>query len=230
MMKCKTIRRFTSCLLLALMLLAALLFLLGRFPVGIRYESPTRDMPAAATNGLAIVSAARDQIGVTVLYDPSYVTIRYPGGDVREDRGVCTDVVIRALRKAKGIDLQKLVHEDMESHFLMYPSLSRWLMLRPDPNIDHRRVLNLERFFGRKGWSLKVSHNPAVYLPGDIVTCRIGGNIPHIMIVSDRKSPDGTPVIIHNVGAGTREEDLLFGYEITGHHRLPTSKIGNEGY
>jgi uncharacterized protein YijF (DUF1287 family) len=144
----------------------------------------------------------------------------YPNGDVPRGRGVCSDVVIRALRDARGIDLQKLVHEDMKAHFVMYPSLTRWLMFKTDTNIDHRRVLNLERFFGRSGWSLEVTQDAAYYLPGDIVTCRLGGEVPHIMIVSDRKSPRGIPLVIHNIGGGTREEDCLFEYKITGHYRL----------
>ena len=172
-------------------------------------------------NGQDIVAAARSQIGVTVKYDSAYVKIGYPGGDVPRERGVCSDVVIRALRDARGLDLQKLVHEDMKAHYFLYPSLTRWMMFKPDANIDHRRVLNLERFFERAGWSLKVTRNPACYLPGDIVTCLIGGDLPHIMIVSDMKSQDGTPLVIHNVGAGTEEEDRLFAYTITGHHRVP---------
>ena len=224
-MRLKTARRLVSCVLLTVLLSMAVLLVLGRFPFGVRYASPRSGMPAAATGGLDIVSAARRQIGVTVVYDASYAAIPYPGGDIPEDRGVCSDVVVRALRKARGIDLQKLVHEDMKSHFVMYPSLTRWLMLGPDPNIDHRRVLNLERFFGRMGWSLEVSHDADAYLPGDIVTCRIGGDIPHVMIVSDRQTKEGVPLVIHNVGAGTREEDRLFAYDITGHHRLPISNL-----
>jgi uncharacterized protein YijF (DUF1287 family) len=168
-----------------------------------------------------IVSAARRQIGVTVVYDPAYRKIPYPNGDVPADRGVCSDVIVRALRDARGMDLQKLVHEDMASHFLMYPSMTRWLMFGTDTNIDHRRVLNLERFFGRMGWSLEVNKDVGCYLPGDIVTCLIGGDIPHMMIVSDRKSRNGIPLVLHNVGGGTQEEDCLFNYDITGHHRLP---------
>ena len=182
------------------------------------------DPLAAPANGLDIVVAARSQIGVTVKYDPAYVKIAYPGGDVPRDRGVCSDVVIRALRDARAMDLQKLLHEDMKGHYFLYPSLTRWMMLRPDANIDHRRVLNLERFFERVGWSLKVTQNPSCYLPGDIVTSLIGGDLPHVMVVSDKKSQDGTPLVIHNVGAGTQEEDRLFAYAITGHHRVPPTK------
>ncbi len=179
------------------------------------------DPSAAPANGLDIVAAARSQIGVTVKYDPAYVKIGYPGGDVPRDRGVCSDVVVRALRDARGIDLQKLVHEDMEAHYLMYPSLTRWRMFKPDANIDHRRVLNLERFFERQGWSLEVTRDKSHYHPGDIVTCLIGGDLPHIMIIADRKSQHGVPLVIHNVGGGTQEEDRLFSYVVTGHHRIP---------
>ncbi len=215
----KALKIVTALLVAVLVLLAAVLFL-GKVHVGVQHGSPSKGLPSAKTNGLDIVVAARSQIGVTVSYDPSYQKIDYPSGDIPRGRGVCSDVVIRALRDARGIDLQKLVHEDMRAHFVMYPSLTRWLMFKTDTNIDHRRVLNLERFFGRSGWSLEVTQDAAYYLPGDIVTCRLGGEVPHIMIVSDRKSPRGIPLAIHNIGGGTREEDCLFEYKITGHYRL----------
>ena len=159
---------------------------------------------------------ARRQIGVTTVYDPAYVSLAYPGGDVPKDRGVCTDVVIRALR-LKGLDLQKAVHEDMKANFSAYPK--NWGLKRPDKNIDHRRVPNLQTYFKRKGWQVPVSQNAADYLPGDLVTCTVAGSLPHIMIVSDRKAEDGTPLIIHNIGAGTREENDLFTFPLTGHYR-----------
>ena len=202
-------------------LAAAVIVVCGKFPVGIRFSPPQLGMPDAATNGMDIVVAARSQIGVTVKYDSSYRSIPYPNGDVPKDRGVCSDVVVRALRDARDMDLQKLVHEDMTSNFLFYPSFTRWFLFGPDANIDHRRVLNLERYFGRMGWSLRVDHNVDSYLPGDLVTCLIGGDLPHIMIVSDAKTTNGTPLVIHNIGLGAREEDRLFSYEISGHHRLP---------
>ena len=214
-------RKLLTAGLLAVLIVLSVVLLLGRMPVGVRYGSPSSGLPDAATNGMDIVSAARKQIGVTVVYDPAYRKIPYPNGDVPMDRGVCSDVIVRALRDARGMDLQKLVHEDMASHFLMYPSMTRWMMFCTDTNIDHRRVLNLERFFGRMGWSLEVNKDVRCYLPGDIVTCLIGGDIPHVMIVSDRKSSGGIPLVLHNAGGGTQEEDCLFSYEITGHHRLP---------
>ena len=214
-------RKFLTSGLVAVLIALSIVLFLGRFPVGVRYASPASGLPDAATNGTDIVSAARRQIRVTVAYDSAYRKIPYPNGDVPMDRGVCSDVIVRALREARGMDLQKLVHEDMASHFLMYPSMTRWLIFGTDSNIDHRRVLNLERFFGRMGWSLEVNKDVGCYLPGDIVTCLIGGDIPHMMIVSDRKSRNGIPLVLHNVGGGTQEEDCLFNYDITGHHRLP---------
>ena len=164
-----------------------------------------------------LVNAARRQIGVTVTYDPSYVGLAYPGGDVPAERGVCTDVVIRALRAAYRYDLQRTVHEDMTAAFSKYPKI--WRAKRPDRNIDHRRVPNLQRFFTRKGWSVPVTRNAKDYAPGDIVTCIVDGRLPHIMIVSDKKSAAGVPLVIHNIGAGTREENSLWTYPLTGHYR-----------
>lgn len=160
---------------------------------------------------------ARQQIGVTVEYDGSYESLSYPGGDVPISRGVCTDVVIRALRHLH-FDLQKEVHEDMRRNFSRYPK--RWGLKRPDRNIDHRRVPNLQTFFSRKGWSLPVTDNPEDYRPGDLVTCTVGGNLPHIMIVSDRRNDEGVPLIIHNIGSGTEEEDALFLFPLNGHYRV----------
>lgn len=170
-------------------------------------------------------SLARQQIGVTTEYDPAYVSLSYPGGDVPQDRGVCTDVVIRAMRQLH-FDLQKEVHEDMKKNFSAYPSRKNWGLKRTDKNIDHRRVPNLRTFFTRKGWSVPVSQKPADYLPGDLVTCTVAGSLPHIMIVSDRKNKDGVPLIIHNIGNGTQEENDLFTFPITGHYRpiLPKTK------
>jgi hypothetical protein len=129
-----------------------------------------------------LVKAARNQIGRTVLYDPAYYGLTYPNGDLPLERGVCADVVIRALRSAYGLDLQKLIHEDMKRDFPGYPRT--WGLRRPDKNIDHRRVPNLQVFFRKKGWSLVVSDAPDDYRPGDIVTCTVPPHRPHIMIVS----------------------------------------------
>lgn len=165
-----------------------------------------------------MLTAARAQVGVTKVYDPAYVVLPYPGGDVPEDRGVCTDVVIRAFRKV-GLDLQALVHEDMARSFGKYPQ--RWGLKRPDKNIDHRRVPNLMKYFERQGKSQPVSKDPAKYLPGDLVTCIVPPNLPHIMIVSHEPSPvePARLQIIHNIGQGARIEDRLFDFEITGHYR-----------
>ncbi len=165
-----------------------------------------------------VVDAARAQVGVTVRYDPAYVSLSYPNGDIPMAAGVCTDVVIRALRVAAAMDLQQLVHEDMKKHFGRYPQI--WGLKRPDKNIDHRRVPNLRTYFVRRGWEVPLTENPDDYKPGDLVTCTVPPNLPHIMIVSDQKSADGRPLVIHNIGAGTKEEDRLFEFKLTGHYRV----------
>lgn len=174
---------------------------------------------AFAGTGEKIVEAARKQIGVTVQYDPAYAGLGYPGGDVPREKGVCTDVVIRALRDGLAEDLQKLVHEDMKANFTKYPK--NWGLRGTDRNIDHRRVPNLMAFFGRKHSSLPVGEkvDPARFLPGDLVTCTVPPNLPHIMIVSDRKGADGIPLVIHNIGGGAKEEDRLGDFPLTGHFR-----------
>ena len=164
------------------------------------------------------VEAARSQIGKTRIYDPSYLAIDYPNGDVPIDRGVCTDVIIRALRVAYDYDLQKAVHEDMENDFSKYPQT--WGLKRPDRNIDHRRVPNLQTFFERKGWALPLSNQMSKYKAGDIVTCIVPPHLSHIMIVSDRMSRNKIPLVIHNIGSGTQEENLLLEFKLTGHYRI----------
>lgn len=164
-----------------------------------------------------LVTAARAQTRSEVTYDAAYVRIAYPMGDVPANKGVCTDVVIRAYRVI-GIDLQVKVHEDMQAHFDRYPRV--WGLSHPDANIDHRRVQNLQTYFERAGARLPVEDEAKAYQPGDLVTWMLPGNLPHIGIVSDHNDPrSGTPLIIHNVGAGTTEEDALFQYPITGHYR-----------
>lgn len=154
------------------------------------------------------------------MYDPAYVRIAYPLGDVPRDRGVCTDVIVRAYRKM-GIDLQELVHKDMKNNFHLYPKT--WGMQKPDPNIDHRRVPNLQKFFSRKGKTLPITKQPEDYQPGHIVTWILPRNLPHIGIVSQEKTPDGSRyLIVHNVGSGQVIEDFLFQYPITGHYQYPS--------
>jgi uncharacterized protein len=162
-----------------------------------------------------IIQSAYAQVGVTLRYDPSYASIPFPGGDVPIDRGVCTDVIIRAYRSI-GVDLQLLVNQDMRKAFPAYPR--KWGLSRPDPNIDHRRVDNLAVFFVRQGRSLPISKDASDYRPGDIVTWRLPDGRPHIGLVSDR-SADGRPLLVHNIGAGAKVEDILFVFTITGHYR-----------
>lgn len=169
-------------------------------------------------HAIELEDAARAQIGKTVAYDPSYVVLTYPGGDVALDCGVCTDVVIRALRNSLDMDLQKLVHEDMKKNFSKYPRI--WGLKGTDRNIDHRRVPNLMTYFKRKGYALAVSMDPEEYKPGDLVTCIVPPNLPHIMIVSKKKNKDEVPLVIHNIGRGAAEEDRLFEFKLTGHFRI----------
>lgn len=164
----------------------------------------------------AVVIAARKQIGVTLTYDPAYRKLDYPGGDVAQNTGVCTDVIIRALRVSRELDLQKLVHEDMKKAFEKYPKI--WGLTRPDKNIDHRRVPNLQCYFSRMGFEVKSAFKAKDFLPGDIVTCLVG-NRPHIMLVSNR-TLDAVPLVIHNIGQGTKEDNSLLSFKITGHYRL----------
>lgn len=153
-----------------------------------------------------------------VVYDPQYFVLKYPNGDVPANKGVCTDVVIRAYRKM-GIDLQKEVHLDMFSNFNAYPK--SWGLSRPDKNIDHRRVPNLMAYFKRQGASIAISTVAADYFPGDIVCWNLGGAVTHIGIVSKLKTSDGLrPLIIHNIGAGQVLEDCLFSFRIIGHYRF----------
>lgn len=166
-----------------------------------------------------LVAAAEERTHHIVRYDPDYVRIPYPGGDVPSDTGVCTDEVIRSYR-AVGIDLQKEVHEDIEKNFSAYSGQRRWLDPRPDTNIDHRRVPNLMVFFSRKGESLAITRDAANYSAGDIVTWDLGGGVPHIGIVVDEKSAQGgRHLIVHNIGQGPKREDVLFAWKITGHYR-----------
>ncbi|MEL7231374.1 MAG: DUF1287 domain-containing protein [Pseudomonadota bacterium] len=153
-----------------------------------------------------LIAAARARIGVTTLYDPAYVSLAYPGGDVRDDRGVCIDVIIRAYRTAFGFDFQQHLHEDMKANFAAYPKI--WGLSRTDRNIDHRRVPNVETWLSRHGHELPVRD----WRPGDLMTCRVGGSLPHIGILTDRRGRDGHWMAVHNIGLGTHEDSRIWGY------------------
>lgn len=186
-------------------------------------------MPASAFADVApsqLAAAAIERTQHKVVYDGRYFRIPYPGGDVPKGVGVCTDVVIRSYR-ALGIDLQALVHQDMAANFSAYPSKRIWGLTRPDPNIDHRRVPNLQVFFARHGQALPVSSRADAYKPGDVVTWMLPGNLPHIGIVTDASAPGARrPLVVHNIGQGPRSEDVLFAYPITGHYRYFPSRPG----
>jgi uncharacterized protein YijF (DUF1287 family) len=179
-------------------------------------EQSRKHMPEDGSLASRLVHAALDRTHQVVRYDPAYVRLDYPGGDVPDGTGVCTDEVIRSYRKL-GFDLQKLVHEDMKRHFSAYPK--HWGLAAPDKNIDHRRVPNLRVFFKRQGASLPVTPNGSDYLPGDLITCTVAGKLPHIALVVP--APDGgpTPWIVHNIGQGPQCENRLFEFPLTGHYR-----------
>ncbi|HNS29270.1 MAG TPA: DUF1287 domain-containing protein [Tenuifilaceae bacterium] len=171
------------------------------------------------TYGSMLSDAAVELTKTTVIYDPKYYALDYPNGDLPADRGVCTDVVVRAYRKL-GIDLQKEVHEDMRTHFNLYPK--SWGLTKPDRNIDHRRVPNLMVYFSRCGRIKAITTNPEDYQPGDIVVWDLGGGTTHIGLVINQKSHDGKRnLIVHNIGNGQEISDCLFEYRIIGHYQYP---------
>jgi uncharacterized protein YijF (DUF1287 family) len=176
-------------------------------------------VPQTQIFGQKLSDAALSIIDPSIDYDPAYFKIEYPNGDVPKNKGVCTDVIIRSYRKL-NIDLQKEVHEDMIEHFSEYPNLKKWGMTKTDTNIDHRRVPNLEIFFERNGQKLLISQNPQDYKTGEIVTWMINDKLPHIGIITNKKSTDGKRnLIVHNVGGGQVLEDCLFEYKIVGHYK-----------
>ncbi|QDP02606.1 DUF1287 domain-containing protein [Thalassotalea sp. PS06] len=178
---------------------------------------PLSSMAESFSDKLTDAALLRTQASVT--YDGRYLAIAYPNGDVPANIGVCTDVVIRSYRTL-GIDLQQLVHEDIRENFSAYPSKRIWGLTRPDTNIDHRRVPNLQAFFRRHGETLTISNQASDYQPGELVTWMLPGNLPHIGIVSDQRSAiSGNPLIIHNIGSGPEISDMLFSFEITGRYR-----------
>lgn len=181
-------------------------------------ERAARMLADANASARARVAAAGvEQTTYTRIYDASYQKLDYPNGDVPQDRGACTDVVIRAFRKL-GVDLQKEVHENMNRNFAAYPRT--WGAARTDRNIDHRRVPNLMTYFERQGKALPVTDKAEDYAPGDVVTWRFDNGLTHIGLVTDEKSPDtGRRLIVHNIGAGARLEDVLFAWKITGRYR-----------
>ncbi|WP_198551960.1 MULTISPECIES: DUF1287 domain-containing protein [Psychrobacter] len=171
---------------------------------------------APISDGDKLAYDAKKQIGVTVSYDPTYRKLEFPRGDVAIETGVCTDVIVRAYR-LQNVDLQQLVNHDMKGNWSAYPKT--WGLKSTDKNIDHRRVPNLETFFARHGKTLSTTDKDS-FKAGDIVTWRLpNGGLPHIGIVSDKAAADGAPLIIHNIGRGTQEENILYAYPIHKHFR-----------
>ena len=179
-------------------------------------EAAPEAAPPAPSKETRLLAAARQQVGVTLRYDPAYSKIAFPGGDVPREKGVYTDVIIRAYRDALGLDLQALVNADMHAAFAVYPR--NWGLAGPDRNIDHRRVPNLRTWLARQHAELPIPRNASGWQPGDIFTSILAGNATHIGFVSDRQGAGG-PLIIHNIGEGAREEDALLDWPITGRYR-----------
>ncbi|HEV2836078.1 MAG TPA: DUF1287 domain-containing protein [Pyrinomonadaceae bacterium] len=181
-------------------------------------QTEVRALPANSSPNLKqLIDGATEQVGVTTSYDPSYQRLQYPNGDVPIETGVCSDVIVRAFRKA-GTDLQKELHEDMKSNFSSYPT--KWGLSGTDANIDHRRVPNLQTYFARKGKQVATTGNADTFQPGDIVTWDLGGGVDHVgIVVNVWYKPSQRYLIVHNIGAGTRMEDVVFAWKITGHYR-----------
>lgn len=180
-------------------------------------EAARKQVPKNECFATKLTHAALDRTRQRVRYDPAYVSLSYPRGDVPSDTGVCTDEVIRSYR-ALGIDLQKLVHEDMKRAFSVYPK--NWGLSSTDKNIDHRRVPNLQTFFKRRRASLPVTEIATDYKPGDLITCTVAGKLPHIALVVPSPTGTGNPWIVHNIGQGPQCEDRLFEFPLTGHYRF----------
>lgn len=186
------------------------------FAIALTFSVCVSAVPASAQ--VSLVEAARERVGKTLIYDPRYVPLSYPGGDVPEERGVCSDVIIRSYRSAYNYDFQQSVHEDIASAFGTYPA--NWGLTKPDKHIDHRRVPNLEAYLVRQGAQIDMGSHGDDFHAGDVVTWRVGGRLPHIGIISDWRSQSGTPLVIHNMGWGTQEEDILFAFPRVMHFRF----------
>jgi len=181
-------------------------------------QTEVRPLPANSSPALKrAIDGAIEQVGITTSYDPSYQKLQYPNGDVPIETGVCSDVIVRAFRKA-DIDLQKDVHEDMKGSFSSYPT--KWGLNGTDANIDHRRVPNLQTFFARKGKQVATTGSADTFMPGDVVTWDLGGGVDHVgIVVNVWYKPSQRYLIVHNIGAGAQMEDVLFAWKITGHYR-----------
>jgi uncharacterized protein len=181
-------------------------------------QVPANTAAPTGTATAKLIAAAQAQIGVTTRYNPAYERLAFPGGDVPMERGVCTDVVVRAYRVAFNADLQALINVDMTAAFSVYPRT--WGLTAPDTNIDHRRVLNMQVFFRRKGAALPVPTTATDWQPGDLVTQTLANGRPHIGIVSDKRHPDsGRLLVIHNIGGGTEASDILALFKPVGRYR-----------
>jgi uncharacterized protein YijF (DUF1287 family) len=206
---------------LVLMIVAACQHQAARTRTPLKPPEQQTEVRALAANSSPnlkqLMDGATEQVGITTSYDPSYQKLKYPNGDVPIETGVCSDVIVRAFRKS-GTDLQKEVHEDMKSNFSSYPT--KWGLSGTDANIDHRRVPNLQTYFARKGKEVATTGSADTFQPGDIVTWDLGGGVDHVgIVVNVWYKPSQRYLIVHNIGAGARMEDVLFAWKITGHYR-----------
>jgi uncharacterized protein YijF (DUF1287 family) len=211
----------TAFLTLALILVVACQHQVARTRTQLKppeQQTEVRPLPANSSPNLKrLIDGAIEQVGITTSYDPSYQRLQYPNGDVAIETGVCSDVIVRAFRKA-SIDLQKDVHEDMKGSFSSYPT--KWGLNGTDANIDHRRVPNLQTFLARKGKQVATTGSADTFSPGDVVTWDLGGGVDHVgIVVNVWFKPSQRYLIVHNIGAGAQMQDVLFAWKITGHYR-----------
>ncbi|MGC6465289.1 MAG: DUF1287 domain-containing protein [Akkermansiaceae bacterium] len=168
--------------------------------------------------GNSLAAAALERTLQQVVYDGAYFKIGFPGGDIPADRGKAEDLIVRTYR-AMDIDLQIEVHEDIKPNFYAYPQV--FDSKEADPNIDHRRVQNLQRFFTRKGQTLAVTTDPTDYSVGDIVVWQLLNGDKHIGIVVPGPGAKKTEKwVVHNIGNGPEWSNALFDYRINGHYRF----------
>lgn len=187
-------------------------------PTPDKVEFTVENLESAGEYGSKLAAQALRQTQCEVSYDGAYYQIDYPMGDVPANKGMAADVVIRSYRSL-GVDLQKLVHEDMKVDFRLYPQL--WGLKGPDTNIDHRRVPNLQRFFSRHGQEIAPSRVATDYKYGDIVVWLLPHGEPHIGIAVPGPGSHSDEIwVVHNVGKGPQWENTLLDYEIVGHYRF----------
>ena len=187
-----------------------------------RADELIAQLAPSASFGERLAAAALQRTKARVTYDESYYDgIPYPAGDIPSDRGYGPDLVVRSFR-AVGVDLQQLVHEDMSVNFKLYPQI--YPEREADPNIDHRRVPNLQRFFSRFGESLPSNRDDGAYSVGDIVIWQVGRDRHIGIVVPGPGQRSSERWAVHNLNAGPVWEHCLFDFEVVGHYRYDGSR------